>query len=299
MKNFYVYVFLDPRKPGNYCYGDLSFICEPFYIGKGMLNRINISKYDKSNKFKVNKIKKIESCGLKIISYKVFDNLTEEESFTIEKDLINKIGKLINESGPLVNFSDGGNGGDNITNHPNKDKIIEKMRISHLGDKNKFYGKNHSDATKKRLSEIMSEIMLGEKNPFYGKKHTETTKKLQSDIKKNKYDGEKNPFYGKKHSDETKNIMKKKSTGKKHNELTKLKISESSKGKRTGINNPSATKYIIESPQGEILEFIGIKNLDLSLKGINPRRILKQKEHKGYKLLEIIKLNQKVLEVVE
>ena len=34
MKKYYVYVFLDKSKPGNFEYGDLKFDFEPFYIGK-------------------------------------------------------------------------------------------------------------------------------------------------------------------------------------------------------------------------------------------------------------------------
>ena len=41
--------------------------------------------------------------------------------------------------------------------------------------------------------------LKGEKNPFFGKKHTEETRKKLSEMKK----GEKNPLYGKKQSKET------------------------------------------------------------------------------------------------
>ena len=293
MNNFYVYVFLDSRISGKYIYGDICFDYEPFYVGKGVSNRINISKYDKLNQFKTNKINKIKNEGFNVISKKIFNNLTEDESFVIERDLIKKIGKIINKTGPLVNFSDGGTGGDNISNHPNRDEIIEKMKLSKMGVKNSFYGKKHSETTKEKLSKIMLEITAGEKNGFYGKKHTDECKIKMSENRKGLYIGEKNSFYGKKHSEITKSIIRKKASERKHSEITKQKISENGKGKRMGVNNPSATKYIIESPSGHILEYIGIKHLDEDLKGINPRRILRQKEHKGYKLIDVVKLNKK------
>lgn len=35
MTTYYTYVYLDPRRPGNYEYGNFLFAYEPFYVGKG------------------------------------------------------------------------------------------------------------------------------------------------------------------------------------------------------------------------------------------------------------------------
>ena len=68
-------------------------------------------------------------------------------------------------------------------NQENKDKIEQRNKKISLG-------------------------MKGEDNHFYGKKHSEETRKL---IRKNtpKQFGEKNPFYGKTHSEETRKILRK------------------------------------------------------------------------------------------
>ena len=41
--NFYVYVFLRTDRPGRYIYNNLIFDYEPFYIGKGINNRMEHS----------------------------------------------------------------------------------------------------------------------------------------------------------------------------------------------------------------------------------------------------------------
>src|SRR5210317_1629436 len=60
---------------------------------------------------------------------------------------------------------------------------------------------------------MKSEDILGLKNPFYGKKHTEETRKIISE-KRPDVSGVKNPMYGKNHSKETIEIIKKKLKGK-------------------------------------------------------------------------------------
>ncbi|MFN7656342.1 MAG: LEM-3-like GIY-YIG domain-containing protein [bacterium] len=150
---YYVYVYLDPRKSGNFTYGDYSFDFEPFYIGKGSGYRFNhhLKQFIKYNKHKKNKINKIINEGLNPIIIKTHNNLTEEESFYYEKELIKLIGRSDMCEGPLTNKTDGGDGmsGFIITN-----EMRELRSKMFKGEKNPMYGKGYKQ--------------LGEKNPMYG-----------------------------------------------------------------------------------------------------------------------------------
>ena len=52
------------------------------------------------------------------------------------------------------------------------------------------------------------ETKKGKENPFYGKTHSEESKRKLSGSKKGKYLGENNPNYGRKHSEETRKKIK-------------------------------------------------------------------------------------------
>ncbi len=93
---------------------------------------------------------------------------------------------------------------------------------------------------KKEIYVCQSCNKKGDKNPFYGKQHSEETKQLSSENMKGRYEGDKNPFYGKQHSEETKrNISEKLKQwslnndnsflGKQHSEQSKTKIALSVK----------------------------------------------------------------------
>jgi hypothetical protein len=79
---------------------------------------------------------------------------------------------------------------------------------------------------------MMRKRMTGKKNPFYGKTHSEKTKKM---LRERVYSEKTRKRIslagmGRKHSEETKRKM----TGRRHTEETKRKMSKSRKGKKTG-----------------------------------------------------------------
>lgn len=120
---FYVYIYLNPLKPGDYNYGDLHFDYEPFYVGKGHKGRLFRHLYDAINKLgvctkshKLNIIKQILKSGVskdvlkeKFI-IKIQRNMPEFCTFGMEKFLIKVIGRKDKNLGPLVNYTDGGEG---------------------------------------------------------------------------------------------------------------------------------------------------------------------------------------------
>lgn len=128
MKIYYVYCYLDTRKPGNFTYGDFNFNYEPFYIGKGKKNRciVHLKECYNKNIFfkrKINKI--IKTTGDAPIIIKIEENLEEDCAFELEKKLIKLIGRHDLGLGTLVNMTDGGEG---LTNCSEFTK--EKLRIS-------------------------------------------------------------------------------------------------------------------------------------------------------------------------
>ena len=112
MNNFYVYLYLDPRKPGTYVYGEHQFDYEPFYVGKGSNSRAyDHLKPGKSTnpilRNKVNKIKRVFSKPI-IIIYK--EMLLENVAFDLERALVKTIGRKDLKLGPLLNLTDAGEG---------------------------------------------------------------------------------------------------------------------------------------------------------------------------------------------
>jgi hypothetical protein len=113
-KRFYVYVYLDPRKPGKVSYGSFLFDYRPMYVGKGQNNRDiahikfikKLSKQSKNAHF-YNSLHKILKLGLRQKVIRLYENLTEKQAFEKEDEVIVSIGRLCDNSGPLLNKSVG------------------------------------------------------------------------------------------------------------------------------------------------------------------------------------------------
>ena len=247
-KEFYVYVYLDPREEGEYKYGEYEFEYEPFYIGKGKDYRykrhLRESEYSKNNNYKNNKIKKIISCGLKPNVIKFIENLTESLAHELEEKMILEIGRHDLGLGPLANFTNGGEGNSGqIMSEETKQKLreinlgkvsplkgksyeeiygeeeaknkIEKIRLINLGKTyEEIYGED-------RVDEIKEKIRFGNLGKIYNEETREKIRQIN---------------LGRKASKETREKISKSLIGNdrhkgcKHSEETKKQISETKKG---------------------------------------------------------------------
>jgi hypothetical protein len=137
MNNYYIYIYLDPRNDEKYHYNNFSFLFKPIYIGKGKNKRLKI--FNNRNSFFKNTLNKIEKSGLKPIIIKLYENLSENQAFEIEKRLIQEIGRNDLNSGPLLNMTDGGEGcSGKIISKELKEIISKKQRKDFQYIKNEF-----------------------------------------------------------------------------------------------------------------------------------------------------------------
>lgn len=146
---------------------------EVFYVGKGKLQRYkNTTSRNKFFKDYYN----THNCNVR----KVYENLTEKESFTKEVELISFYKN--NTSFRLTNQTDGGEGMSGLVV---TDEFREKMRCLVQGEKNPNYGHKWTDEQKEaaRVRAIQRDYR-GERNPNYGKKWTQEQRERASEQKK-------------------------------------------------------------------------------------------------------------------
>jgi uncharacterized protein len=118
--DFYIYLYIDPRTD------------KVFYVGKGRLERVNrhimqardYSNSSYSKKPIVTYIRDLWDQGLEPIVKMYAENITEEESFVIETNLIREFGRKDLGLGTLLNITDGGAG---TVHHKHTEETKKKM----------------------------------------------------------------------------------------------------------------------------------------------------------------------------
>ena len=193
--NFYVYVYLDPRKPGQYNYGEFIFTCEPFYVGKGTGMRYEPRlRHSRQNLYLLNKLLKIESKNV-IVCFLTWTPF-EKEALQKETELIALIGRS-DCGGPLVNMTAGGEG---VTGLHLSLEVRQRISASLTGRK----GCTHTVESKRKISiknsgRIFTEAhkqklrkrKVGKSSSNKGKQHSiETRQKLREAWIKRKLRGD-------------------------------------------------------------------------------------------------------------
>jgi len=111
----------------------------------------------------------------------------KEEIDKVERVIISRL----SGTAKLCNHTSGGDG-----SYTMSEETRRKMSESHKGTRNHFYGRKHSEETKRKISAKLtgrkltvqqrrniSKGISGTKNPFYGRKHTEVSKRKMGDSK--------------------------------------------------------------------------------------------------------------------
>lgn len=263
--NHYVYVYLDPRKKGNFTYYEngigITFDHEPFYIGEGKNDRFKAHLWESKNlnnhQYKHNKIRSIWLNKSEPIIYKICENMNQKDALMLERALGFLVGRSNLNLGPLTNLVDLGNSGTNPSKEDKarqiekyketlkKDPSIEKRRQEHKKEtynnnpeikinaliKNKEYWENLSDKERKVIG---NNISLGHLNRTEEDKQ-KSYEKLLGTLEK-KTDIEKQIT-----KDKQSNIHKNRSLEKKKEVRIKKQIAKIESQSVMGVNNPAYT----------------------------------------------------------
>jgi hypothetical protein len=238
MEDYYVYVYLDPQKPGVFNYEEIEFSFEPFYIGKGTRGRCYSGIRDKKASRKVSKINSIIKKGEFPIIMKIEEGLTNKESQEKEISYIKKIGRMDLELGPFTNMTSGGDGGLGLKHSEEWKKILSKpiLQFSLDGEFLDEYPSVKEAAEKTGIvKQNISSNLTGKYKTAGGFlwRYKDPLLTLQGHLKKS--------FEMPKHSEETK---KKMSSSAKKGEDHHMK-------NKMGINNPRSKKIIQKSLEGD------------------------------------------------
>lgn len=174
---FYVYILLDPRKPGPYFYGfndsTIEFSHEPYYVGKGKGKRWSHHFYDRdkeetTNLLKYRKIKKLKALGYPPMVTFIFSGPDENLAYEVEEETIKAIGRYSKGQGPLLNVTEG-RGMTGAAGFTLSDEAKKKISAKHKGKTikestkeklRKFVGENHAGYQVPKSPEFVSMLKL-------------------------------------------------------------------------------------------------------------------------------------------
>lgn len=157
---FYAYIYSDPTR-GN----------EPFYVGKGKGGRAKYHLRRSDKHPLVQRIQHIKSLG-KSPSIEVIGALDENHSLFLEVCLIDVLGRKDLHKGPLLNFTNGGDGRSGaIASEETKAKL---KKTQHLRGMN---GRRHSQETKDLIASKVLGTLLGPRSDDVKAKISETKAK--------------------------------------------------------------------------------------------------------------------------
>lgn len=223
------------------------------YMGSGLLITRAIKKYGKENFSKEI-----------ICKCKTSDELNQKEIYWINK-------MKSTEKSIGYNITKGGDGGDTLSNHPNKEKIIKQINITRrnrgigVGPKNHNYGKKLSEETKKKISNKNKELYA---------KGIIPRQRMTPDGKRRLAEYMKEHIYTKTPAGKIKN---------KENNL--------------GSKNPNANFYEFISPEGKIIEVKGGIKAFCDKHNLPYKKIIKiynnNESVNGWKCNKISKINTK------
>jgi hypothetical protein len=228
-----------------------------FYVGKGEGYRCRQHLTDKKeyahNKRLNGYIRNLIKNNTPPTIIKIAENLTEEYAYELEELEIKKYGRVgFEENGILLN-------------------ILESGRPpSFRGEDHPFYGKIHTEETKRKISETKKkQFSEGMIHPLLGKNHTKESKE------KNRQ-----KHLGKKHSPETIEKIRNAGLGRKQTDYQKQKAREANQ-KTWKIITPEEEEVIITNLRQYSLE-----------RGLDPGNMMhvaagRQKQHKGYKVFKL------------
>ena len=230
-----------------------------FYVGKGCGNRCKQHLTDKKE-YSFNKrlngyIRNLIEDNTPPIITKIAENLTEENAYDLEESEIKKYGRVgYEENGILLN-------------------ILESGRPPrYIGENHPWYGKTHSEETKRKISETKKEqFASGIRVPRKGFKNSEEAKE------KNRQS-----HLGKKQSEETisKRVKTRTENKKPQTDFQKQKAREANE-KTWRILTPEGNEEIITNLRQYSLE-----------RGLDPGNMMhvargRQKQHKGYIVFKV------------